>query len=458
MVDYWTQVALKPLHDSIFALLKTIKQDGTFDQTAAVRSAMEEMKGAAYVASFDLSAATDRLPVRLQVQLLDYAFPGLGEPWKALLVDRDYSIPRKYASMGRSVRYAVGQPMGAYSSWGMLALTHHFLVQFAARRAGHREWFTQYRVLGDDIIIWDIGVALYYQNVMAQLGVDISFAKSLVSRNGSFEFAKRFILGGSDCSPISLRECAAAVSSLDALLALLERSGTKVSPSGLLSFLGFGYRVRGGLMKTLDKLSKVTSITLRFLAMPGKSSVSFARWSDWVMMTGLFRHSDHPSSFETLVNHLQEQVRKVPTRLDGTQRLDGGGYFQWADWLWPSYQHAAIQIDKEFLSNQFEGFLLPLYKQWRDIQRDVRGRIPTLVGDTPYDFDCAMRAFLDFVPDLSFVPRAVPQLYRRDTVDPGDLMVRRWVRVQNQLRALAFGENESGVKRNSGRGGYQNPS
>ena len=28
----------------------------------------------------------------------------------------------------RSVRYAVGQPMGALSSWAMLALTHHFIV------------------------------------------------------------------------------------------------------------------------------------------------------------------------------------------------------------------------------------------------------------------------------------------------------------------------------------------
>jgi hypothetical protein len=33
-------------------------------------------------------------------------------------------------------RYSVGQPMGALSSWGMLALTHHCLVQMAAKRSG----------------------------------------------------------------------------------------------------------------------------------------------------------------------------------------------------------------------------------------------------------------------------------------------------------------------------------
>jgi hypothetical protein len=36
-----------------------------------------------------------------------------------------------------AVRYEVGQPMGALSSWAMLALTHHFIVQFAARRCGY---------------------------------------------------------------------------------------------------------------------------------------------------------------------------------------------------------------------------------------------------------------------------------------------------------------------------------
>lgn len=37
MVDYWTQLCLKPLHDGIFAILKNIPQDATFDQGAAVR-------------------------------------------------------------------------------------------------------------------------------------------------------------------------------------------------------------------------------------------------------------------------------------------------------------------------------------------------------------------------------------------------------------------------------------
>jgi len=37
---------------------------------------------------------------------------------------------------GALLRYAVGQPMGALSSWAGLAITHHFLVQLCAYRLG----------------------------------------------------------------------------------------------------------------------------------------------------------------------------------------------------------------------------------------------------------------------------------------------------------------------------------
>lgn len=53
-----------------------------------------------------------------------------------MLVDRDYYYPAygpKSAPIlvAGSVRYSVGQPMGALSSWAMLALTHHFIVQWS---------------------------------------------------------------------------------------------------------------------------------------------------------------------------------------------------------------------------------------------------------------------------------------------------------------------------------------
>jgi hypothetical protein len=61
---------LKPLHETIFIVLKKIPQDGTFNQAAPLKLLSELTRGTRTVYSFDLSAATDRLPIALQVQVL----------------------------------------------------------------------------------------------------------------------------------------------------------------------------------------------------------------------------------------------------------------------------------------------------------------------------------------------------------------------------------------------------
>lgn len=68
--DYWTQVILKPLHDCIFDVLAHIPMDGTFDQTKPLLKLIESNQVKHELRSFDLSAATDRLPIDLQVDIL----------------------------------------------------------------------------------------------------------------------------------------------------------------------------------------------------------------------------------------------------------------------------------------------------------------------------------------------------------------------------------------------------
>jgi len=70
MVDVWTQSALKPLHDYLFSILSQFPNDGTFDQRASVNRCHVKAKvsGASY--GYDLSAATDRLPVVIQEAVL----------------------------------------------------------------------------------------------------------------------------------------------------------------------------------------------------------------------------------------------------------------------------------------------------------------------------------------------------------------------------------------------------
>jgi hypothetical protein len=96
-----------------------------------------------------------------------------------------------------SVRYGAGQPMGAYSSWPAMALTHHVLVRIASRRAGKTVFFDRYCILGDDIVIADSGVAGAYKELLAQLDMPISEQKTYVS-DDTYEFAKRWICRGSE--------------------------------------------------------------------------------------------------------------------------------------------------------------------------------------------------------------------------------------------------------------------
>jgi len=110
--------------------------------------------------------------------------------WRELLIGQGFHWKDS------TVFYAVGQPMGLYSSWPLLAVTHHLIVKYAAESVGKTD-FRQYRILGDDIVIRDSAVAGAYRTVMADLGVVISPEKTLVSRD-TFEFAKRLFHQGTE--------------------------------------------------------------------------------------------------------------------------------------------------------------------------------------------------------------------------------------------------------------------
>jgi len=90
---------------------------------------------------------------------------------------------------GQDYKYATGQPMGAYSSWALFSVCHHFVVYAAAKSAGIPN-YTEYALLGDDIVLTNPKVAEMYLKIMKELGVGISPLKSHVSQD-SFEFAKR---------------------------------------------------------------------------------------------------------------------------------------------------------------------------------------------------------------------------------------------------------------------------
>lgn len=109
------------------------------------------------------------------------------------------------------LKYAVGQPMGALSSWAMLALTHHAIVAFCAKRAGVDN-FTDYAVLGDDIIIANSKVANNYLKFLnKELGVEVGLAKSIIShRRLVLEFAKKFFVNSEQMNMVPIKDVIAS--------------------------------------------------------------------------------------------------------------------------------------------------------------------------------------------------------------------------------------------------------
>jgi len=81
LLDTMTQSILKPLHDALFDILRRLPNDGTFDQDASVKRSAEKLTQYGVAYSFDLSAATDRLPAKLTASIIERIFSinGLGD-------------------------------------------------------------------------------------------------------------------------------------------------------------------------------------------------------------------------------------------------------------------------------------------------------------------------------------------------------------------------------------------
>nr|QDH91427.1 MAG: RNA-dependent RNA polymerase [Mitovirus sp.] len=279
MVDCITQWIFRPLHDRIFEILRLIPQDGTFDQERPLAHLSELGKQKVKLNSFDLSAATDRLPVTLQATLLSSLIGAhAANIWMVLLVSREYVLPRRASDSSgvSSIYYSVGQPMGALTSWAMLALTHHAIVQWAAFRAEvikPGQWFSDYAVLGDDIVLANERVSFQYLLILKELGVEVGLAKSLESTKGALEFAKRFIVGSVNLSPVPIVEVVAGLRNLSAAIELSRKY--RLSKEALAGILGFGYKVVGSMNGSLRVLGKrASTLVLAYLApRPGSGSL-----------------------------------------------------------------------------------------------------------------------------------------------------------------------------------------
>lgn len=304
ILDYWTQSALKPLHEAAMLFLKELKGDCTFNQG----SFSSKLPSHGPFHSLDLSNATDRFPVVLQEAILAVLItPEYAAAWRRLTTDRDYHVPRGCGQ--GTVRYAVGQPMGAYSSWAVFSICHHVIVRVAMERAGLSPFMLLvYVLLGDDIVIAHDKVAAHYRAIMGELGVEISESKTHVSAD-TYEFAKRWIHKGLEVTGAPLGSFFEALS-----LKGLTAGVTVVNLTGHIRSVSFA-----GIVTWLRELES------RWLPR-SVTKVSRGLLAELFLLLGMAGYSDRLASkswkfFLLPVREDSRSLRKYKTRILGSYLL-----------------------------------------------------------------------------------------------------------------------------------------
>lgn len=203
--NYFKQRLLYPVHVWAMAVLRSLPTDGTFQQGRPIQRLVD--RGLDFVASFDLSSATDRWPVPTIHDLVACIF---GPTTASCIVNGSLALnscEQQLSKKPSNIVFVAGQPLGYYGSWALFALTHHFVVWLAADKAypTRSRPFHRYALLGDDVVLADKAVAVEYRKYLDLLQVKISDAKSIVSDRGAFEFAKQFWVGRTNLSPVSAK-------------------------------------------------------------------------------------------------------------------------------------------------------------------------------------------------------------------------------------------------------------
>lgn len=121
--NYVIQRMLKGPHDWCASLLKTLKTDGTYNQTQP----LDYIVGHSSYWSFDLSSATDRFPLAVMEGIMIECFgPAFGAAVEAALGTNIFHVPFVKTKIKSKVSFKVGQPLGYFASWPLFALSHHF--------------------------------------------------------------------------------------------------------------------------------------------------------------------------------------------------------------------------------------------------------------------------------------------------------------------------------------------
>lgn len=183
----WTQICLEPLKKFLMETLKRCPWDMTHNQRFADETIRQRLAHQGYVHCFDLSNATDRIPVDSQIAVLKAIVPKMSQHYIHLF-EMVISSEWEFVPTGERLRWHRGQPLGSGPSFGCFALWHGLLL-YALNGYSHEDKFF---IVGDDVVILDDTLALLYENAINDLKLDYSPQKTMHS-NTVAEFTGRLI-------------------------------------------------------------------------------------------------------------------------------------------------------------------------------------------------------------------------------------------------------------------------
>lgn len=197
----YIQVGLSRLHNWLMQTIPYLPWDCTYDQARGVRWARQQLDAGRRLVAYDLSDASNTIPLSDQINFLKYVGPKNDKIFDTSLkllekVSRGVWLDNENPNADYTI-WKKGQPLGALASFPSFSQLH------GARLATICSWIgmdsnLSFRVLGDDVIMVEEISSLYHRFVTEYWGCDISETKS-ISSDKLTEFASVLPIKGKGC-------------------------------------------------------------------------------------------------------------------------------------------------------------------------------------------------------------------------------------------------------------------
>jgi len=369
IADYWSNVSLSGIHAKCMHLLSTLSVDVTYRQDK-IPKLLRALGPNLY--SSDLSAFTDRFPIKLETAMLAIAWPEIGPLWEQVVSKRSFTHPKG------NVEYSTGNPMGLLSSWPVSTLCHHAVKHYCAYKIlGRGALKYRYLILGDDTCDSNEDVYKFYKQTISSLGVSISTRKCTTSQKSNVEFAKRLFKSHTEVTGLPVDLMVDIDKFPEQILELLRIA---VSRGYEPSYLSPGLLVVVEKHKNAKQLRDILSLPVIVTGMPpileGKpdsygAKLSLLQDSEILHLLQIARDvefhrivTEHASKRESaLANHTaNEKVidKNHPLRLGIDAKccqylIHGGEFSIYDEWMKGNYRELAHVPNEETYSTKNKG-------------------------------------------------------------------------------------------------------